>query len=637
MIKKQYIKNGVVIGIIFSLVGTNVLTGGTAQPTQTESLVHLANRPYVRNMWSDNSPNQLPCDSVKNDNPWSSVEVVSTLSDSASEFPDIAVAPDGTAHCVWQERFMSGTELQYNVYYRSRSTDGTWLPAEKIAGNTNRWAYGPFVGVDAQKTVYVVWDECDAGADYDDVYYRYKPAGGAWSDPEIAYNTDSIIGEVSSLAVEHDGTLHITGIDVYINSTTYEDVQRDFYTMKPSGGSWGSPEYIAQASGGWPMLLFSSVGVDEGKNVYVTWDYADSNGSCIYYKEKPWNNDWTPEEVIDTTSVRIPILAVQSDGTVHLIWQKPADLLYRTKTIEGSWSPIQDISDGQGSHDHDIAVEPSGTVHVVWRGPTGILYRNKASTGGWGGIEGASFRGISPSIAVDATGVLRMVWEEENNQPPNVLDILYRERLTSEYNNAPPETPSMPAGPSGGYRSNPYTFTTHANDPDRDQIYYLFDWGDYTVDYWRGPYPSGATFSESHQWDTVGTFWIKVIASDSFGHLSNISEEASITINEQPLLKIGSIYGGVGVKVIIQNTGLADATNVKWTINISGGTLARIDLTKSGSITTLGSQKETMVKSGLFFGLGKINANISVQCNEEQTPVTESLNGKIFIFFITQL
>ena len=72
-----------------------------------------------------------------------------------------------------------------------------------------------------------------------------------------------------------------------------------------------------------------------------------------------------------------------------------------------------------------------------------------------------------------------------------------------------------------------YTYTSSASDPDADNIYYLFSWGDGTDSGWIGPYASGQIVSESHVWDSKGSFSVKVKAKDDpngDGDLSDGSE-----------------------------------------------------------------------------------------------------------------
>jgi hypothetical protein len=80
--------------------------------------------------------------------------------------------------------------------------------------------------------------------------------------------------------------------------------------------------------------------------------------------------------------------------------------------------------------------------------------------------------------------------------------------------NQPPNKPSKPSGPPNGKAGTSYSYTSIATDPEGDQIYYWFDWGDSTNSGWIGPYSSGAMGSASHTWTTQGAYTITVKAKD---------------------------------------------------------------------------------------------------------------------------
>jgi len=72
-------------------------------------------------------------------------------------------------------------------------------------------------------------------------------------------------------------------------------------------------------------------------------------------------------------------------------------------------------------------------------------------------------------------------------------------------------------------------YTTSADDPDMDPIYYKFDWGDDSFTDWFGPYISGTDASESHTWST-GVYDIRVKAKDTRGLETNWSDAFRITM-----------------------------------------------------------------------------------------------------------
>jgi len=93
-----------------------------------------------------------------------------------------------------------------------------------------------------------------------------------------------------------------------------------------------------------------------------------------------------------------------------------------------------------------------------------------------------------------------------------------------------PDKPLTPSGPSSGKSEEEYTYTTYTTDPDGDQLYFMWDWGDGTFSEWLGPYGSGEECSESHIWNDVGGYNIKVKAKDTNDIQSPWSDPLAISM-----------------------------------------------------------------------------------------------------------
>ncbi|MBN2065559.1 MAG: PKD domain-containing protein [Candidatus Thermoplasmatota archaeon] len=93
----------------------------------------------------------------------------------------------------------------------------------------------------------------------------------------------------------------------------------------------------------------------------------------------------------------------------------------------------------------------------------------------------------------------------------------------------PPEKPIKPAGPTTIKNGEAYTYSTRTTDPDDDQVYYMWDWGDEYSD-WLGPFGSGDTVEFDHTWEKRGTYEIKVRAKDIYNEISNWSDPLPITV-----------------------------------------------------------------------------------------------------------
>jgi PKD domain len=95
--------------------------------------------------------------------------------------------------------------------------------------------------------------------------------------------------------------------------------------------------------------------------------------------------------------------------------------------------------------------------------------------------------------------------------------------------NDPPDKSAKPSGPLSGKAGKEHTYSTSTTDPDGDQVWYKWDWGD-EVSNWDGPYDSGDTVTASHIWDEKGDYSIKVKAKDVHGEESPWSDPLPITM-----------------------------------------------------------------------------------------------------------
>jgi len=94
----------------------------------------------------------------------------------------------------------------------------------------------------------------------------------------------------------------------------------------------------------------------------------------------------------------------------------------------------------------------------------------------------------------------------------------------------PPYKPEKPQGPDSGKRGVTYEYTSSATDPDGDDVYYMFDWGDGTNTTWLGPYKSGEKVTASHSWEKRGTYEVRVKAKDFRGGQSGWSDPLEVKI-----------------------------------------------------------------------------------------------------------
>ena len=77
-------------------------------------------------------------------------------------------------------------------------------------------------------------------------------------------------------------------------------------------------------------------------------------------------------------------------------------------------------------------------------------------------------------------------------------------------------------------------------------------------------------------------------------------------------VSVKTIQGGLGVSIVLKNSGEGDAANIDWSITITHGRRDRVLKEISSSVSNLAAGEETTVKTGMFLGLGKITIKVTV-------------------------
>ena len=201
--------------------------------------------------------------------------------------------------------------------------------------------------------------------------------------------------------------------------------------------------------------------------------------------------------------------------------------------------------------------------------------------------------------------------------------------------NLPPEIPDIPQGPSEGIPEEEYEFnTTVPEDPEGNDVYVMWAWGDETYSEWLGPFSPGHIERTMHSYEQIGEYHIKVKAKDMYDAESSWSQAHIINIEEpaEPELVIESITGGKGLSFIISNVGDADAADVHAVITITGGLFVTPrEFVFDYDEITAGSSEDIQI-SVFGIGLGFLTQIPVIAIRIEATnldPFEESINARI--------
>jgi len=229
-------------------------------------------------------------------------------------------------------------------------------------------------------------------------------------------------------------------------------------------------------------------------------------------------------------------------------------------------------------------------------------------------------------VSLESVRYLKII-DDGNGNPSEVnpgCDIDAVENLAAEIPNLPPLNPTVPNGPQTGVVNITYSYTTTTTDPESQQVYYLWSWGDEN-DTWLGPFDSGAPAQATHVWSDVGNYSVMVKARDILGVESGWSDPLMVRIETLPIIEIGEITAGFG-KVIaeVRNLGAVEAWNVSWSITLNDG-LVLLGRQTTGSITEIQPVSFVLIQTSFLFGIGRIS--ITVTADDAEKTVSALLLG----------
>jgi len=139
-------------------------------------------------------------------------------------------------------------------------------------------------------------------------------------------------------------------------------------------------------------------------------------------------------------------------------------------------------------------------------------------------VSGAS---SSPDFPIIGTG-----YDTTHNGDADVFLTKFKPGLSD---NQPPNKPNI-NGPTSGKINDEYIYTTSTTDPDDDDVFYLFDWGNGMTSFIQGPYESGEECSGSGIWFEEGNYEIKVKAIDQYGAESEWSDPLVVSMPKNKLI-----------------------------------------------------------------------------------------------------
>jgi len=393
-------------------------------------------------------------------------------------------------------------------------------------------------------TLYPPWDSWDSD--------RWPNGEGLYS--EEGYETGTlydVFAHAITAAYLPFGVITVTQ-DVW-NDELWTCPESNNYIFTFDYNSWGSASFFgspvnlgASAALGWVNIFYNIVDVDSGNNLFHYGRKIWSGSDIVI----PYTYTWDVDSNVPTGTMYIPegkevrfVAGIETVCTSSVVlvdvasgWIRANGKANHINIDQGTpTTPLLRIDPNPPSYDFQNSLRNKllNWTFNIWNGGINTLTWTISDNKNWITVtptSGSSTGDVVPiKVQVDTTGLSlghhtgEITIDSNMENKVGVIEV--------EIVNAPPKKPSEPSGPSSGDRYTSYDYSTSTIDPEGDQVYYKFDWGNGQSN-WLGPYNSGETCEASKSWTYAGIYEVKVKAKDSYGDEGEWSDIKTVTIGQ---------------------------------------------------------------------------------------------------------
>jgi hypothetical protein len=125
---------------------------------------------------------------------------------------------------------------------------------------------------------------------------------------------------------------------------------------------------------------------------------------------------------------------------------------------------------------------------------------------------------------------VHFVQQDWSSPEPAQINTNYGGHFPEVPPNNPPNIPEKPTGRESGKSGVTYIYKTQSTDPEGQQLWYQWDWGNGNYSEWLGPVNSGSVAMCTYSWSEKGTYQVRVRCRDIFNEESDWSEPLTVTM-----------------------------------------------------------------------------------------------------------
>jgi len=426
----------------------------------------------------------------------------------------------------------------------------TWTQQQKLFGSdtTTNDRFGTSVSVYGDTAligaIYSDGNEVDSGA-----VYVFIHTGSIWTQQAKLIASDGAAGQYFGFSVSLSGDTALIGAPLDVNNGV---ISGSVYVFTRIGTTWSQQAKLLALNGATYAYFGISVSLD-GNTALIGANMDTDNGSMsgsayvfnrsgttwsqqakLLASDGAWNDRFGDSVSLAGNTALIG--ASQDDdngvdsGSAYVFtrtgatWSQQAKLLASDGATQ-DWFGFSVSLVGDTALIGAYGYDDKGSTYVFTRtANTWIQQQNLLASDG---TIGESF-----GISVSLDGNTALIGANADNNSKGSAYVF-------KGPNQPPSPPTI-VGPSWGLINVNYTFCINVTDPNADNIYCKWDWGDGNITEWLGPYASGETVCASHAWSQKGTYEIRVKLKDEYGQGSNWSDPHVFNVHE---LKKAFLFG----------------------------------------------------------------------------------------------